>query len=135
VKTLGHYWQLTRDNLTDSQWKRIEEMVPGKASDSVTAATTRRFVEAVLWIARTGAPWLDLPAEFGNWHSTYTRFSRRCKPGVSTRLMATLGQDHDLGERFFNRIKQFRRTATRYEKLARNFFGMISLACALIWLD
>ncbi len=30
--------------------------------------------------------------------------------------------------------KQFRRIATRYEKLARNFFGMLSLACAYIWL-
>ena len=44
-------------------------------------------------------------------------------------------KDRNLVERFFNRIKQFRRVATRYEKLARNFFGMISLACAVIWLD
>ena len=72
-------------------------MVPGKASDSgVTAANNRRFVEAVLWIARTGAPWRDLPAEFGNSHGTYTRFSRWCKRGVWTRLMVTLGHDRDL---------------------------------------
>lgn len=44
-------------------------------------------------------------------------------------------KDRNLVERFFGRIKQFRRIATRYEKLARNFFGMISLACAYIWLD
>jgi transposase len=91
------YTEVTRELLTDSQWKRIEEMVRGKASDSgVTAVNNRRFVEAVLWIARTGAPWRDLPAEFGNWHSTYTRFSRWCKRGVWTRLMATLGRDSDL---------------------------------------
>ena len=72
-------------------------MVPGKASDSgVTAANNRRFVEAVLWIARTGAPWRVLPAKFGNWHSTYTGFSRWCKRGVWTRLMVTLGHDRDL---------------------------------------
>ena len=44
-------------------------------------------------------------------------------------------KDRNLVERFFCRIKQFRRIATRYEKLARNFFGMLSLACAYIWLD
>jgi transposase len=36
--------------------------------------------------------------------------------------------------RFFSRLKQFCRIATRYEKLARNFFGMLSLACVYIWL-
>ncbi len=44
-------------------------------------------------------------------------------------------KDRNLVERFFCRLKQFRRIATRYEKLARNFFGMLSLACAYIWLD
>lgn len=43
-------------------------------------------------------------------------------------------KDRNLVERFFCRLKQFRRIATRYEKLARNFFGMLSLACAYIWL-
>ena len=43
-------------------------------------------------------------------------------------------KDRNLVERFCGRLKQFRRIATRYEKLARNFFGMISLACAYIWL-
>ena len=88
---------MTRELLTDGQWETIQELVPGKAGDSgVTAVNNRRFVEAVLWIARTGAPWRDLPAEFGNWHSTYTRFSRWCKRGVWSRLMATLGCDSDL---------------------------------------
>jgi transposase len=45
-----------------------------------------------------------------------------------------LYKDRNLVERFFNRIKQFRRVATRYEKLARNFFAMINLVCAYVWL-
>lgn len=45
-----------------------------------------------------------------------------------------LYKDRNLVERFFNRIKQFRRVATRYEKLARNFFAMLNLVCAYIWL-
>jgi transposase len=45
-----------------------------------------------------------------------------------------LYKDRNLVERFFNRIKQFRRIATRYEKLAQNFLSMIQLVCAYIWL-
>jgi len=45
-----------------------------------------------------------------------------------------LYKDRNLVERFFNRLKQFRRIATRYEKLARNFISMLNLVCAYIWL-
>ena len=45
-----------------------------------------------------------------------------------------LYQNHNLVERFFNRIKHFRRVATRYEKLARNFLSMITLVCTFIGL-
>ncbi|MBC8643089.1 transposase [Caballeronia sp. EK] len=37
-------------------------------------ADNRLFVEALLWIARTGSPWRDLPKEFGRWHTAYIRF-------------------------------------------------------------
>ncbi len=43
-------------------------------------------------------------------------------------------KDRNLVERFFNRLKQFRRIATRYEKLARNFISLLNLTCAYIWL-
>lgn len=55
--------------LRDDPWERIHDRLPGKASDrGVTAKDNRRFVEAVLWIVRTGAPWRDLPVEFGRWN-------------------------------------------------------------------
>ena len=43
-------------------------------------------------------------------------------------------KDRNLVERFFNRLKQFRRIATRYEKLANNFIALLNLVCAYIWL-
>ncbi len=53
---------MIRTILNDAQWDRINDLVPGKASDpGVTGRDNRLFVEAVLWIARTGAPWRDLP--------------------------------------------------------------------------
>ena len=45
-----------------------------------------------------------------------------------------LYEDRNLVERFFNRLKQFRRIATRYEKLARNFSSMIGLVFTYLWL-
>jgi transposase len=45
-----------------------------------------------------------------------------------------LYQDRNLVERFFNRLKQFRRMATRYDKLARNFVSLLNLVCTYIWL-
>ena len=88
---------MTRKRLSDSQWAKVEELLPGKASDcGVTAKDNRRFVEAVLWIARTGSPWRDLPVELGNWHTTYTRFSRWSKRGVWREVMAQLGTDRNL---------------------------------------
>src|SRR5436309_2275145 len=62
--------------LRDDQWERVKHLLSGKETDrGVTAKDNRLFLEAVLWIARTGAPWRDLPRYFGNWNSVYVRFS------------------------------------------------------------
>ena len=69
---------MARRILRDDPWARIQDLLPGKASDcGVTARDNRRFQEAVLWIERTRAPWRDRPPELGNWQTTFTRFSRR----------------------------------------------------------
>jgi len=244
--------------LRDDQWARLEPLCPGKKSDrGVTAKDNRLFLEAVLWVARTGCPWRDLPKEFGHWHRVYVRFSRwvrkkvisrikkefladpdlemilldstivrvhqheagaikiegpqaigRSRGGLTTKIHASVDslgnplemiltgcekadilqaeeltkgyamsfvvadktydsdklvkytqeqgaeavitprgnrknpreygryiyKDRNLIERFFNRIKQSRRVATRYEKLDRTFLGFLHLVCAFIWL-
>ena len=94
---------MVRKMLSDSQWAKLEPLVPGKVSDrGVTAKDNRLFVEAVLWIMRTGAPWRDLPAELGNWHTTFTRFSRWSKTGVWDQVFAALSGDRDLEEVFLD---------------------------------
>lgn len=68
---------MVRTVISDAQWDRIKGLVPGKATDrGVTGRDNRMFVEAVLWVARTGAPWRDLAQELGHWNSTFRRFSR-----------------------------------------------------------
>lgn len=86
-----------RFEITDEQWARIEHLLPGRVdTPGVTAKDNRRFVDAVLWIARTGAGWRDLPERFGEWNNTFQRFNRRAKSGVWARVMETLGGDADL---------------------------------------
>ena len=56
--------------LTDAQWAKMEPHCLGKPTDpGRSGSDNRRFFEAVLWIVRTGSPWRDLPAYFGNWNT------------------------------------------------------------------
>lgn len=85
-----------RHEIADADWDRIKDLLPGRPGQhGGVAADNRRFVNAVLWIARTGAPWRDLPERLGNWNSVWKRFDRWAAKGVWTRVFAAL-QDEDL---------------------------------------
>lgn len=85
-----------RRALTNRQWERIAPELPGKDGDpGRTGADNRRFLEAVLWIVRTGAPWRDLPGEFGKWKTVYTRFWRWAQKGIWESLFKRLAEDPD----------------------------------------
>jgi putative transposase len=85
---------LIRRELTNAQWRRIEDLVPGKEGDRGRHGEDNRlFVDAVLWVLRTGAPWRDLPAEFGLWNSVFQRFNRWSRKGVWERIFKALGAD------------------------------------------
>lgn len=87
---------MIRRVLTDAQWARIERLVPGKKGDKGRPGEDNRlFVDAVLWIARTGAPWRDLPEELGNWNSVFQRFRRWAKKGRWESLFKELSVDSD----------------------------------------
>ena len=86
---------MRRYELSDDEWERIAALLPGKSSDcGVTAKDNRQFVNGVLWIARSGAPWRDLPERYGLWNSVYQRFNRWTKTGVWERVFTAL-QDAD----------------------------------------
>nr|WP_310144477.1 IS5 family transposase [Burkholderia ambifaria] len=88
---------MIRTLLSDNVWARIESVLPGKEGDpGRTAADNRWFVEAVLWIGRTGCPWRDLPSEFGRWHTVYMRFSRRRRKGVWERVAYAVSDETEI---------------------------------------
>lgn len=77
--------------ISDERWARIAPLLPGKPSDpGRTARDNRLFLDAVLWVARTGAPWADLPARFGKPNSAFQRFNRWARNGVWARVFAAL---------------------------------------------
>jgi len=89
---------MNRDMLRDDQWARIAPMLPGKDTDRGPTADNRLFVEAVLWVLRTGSPWRDLPASFGMWNSVYQRFRRWSIAAVWHRVFTELAKDADFEE-------------------------------------
>jgi len=87
---------LNRLILSDDQWERVAPHLPGKVGDpGRSGADNRKFLEAVLWVARVGGPWRDLPQAFGNWNSVFQRFRRWALKGVFERLFNVLSGDPD----------------------------------------
>jgi transposase len=94
---------MVRRWLRDDQWERLGPMLPGKEGDpGRTGDNNRLFIEAVLWVARTGSPWRDLPAEFGLWNSVYMRFARWSNSGIWQNVFAELAKEADFEEVFLD---------------------------------
>lgn len=82
-----------RHELTNAQWEKIRDLLPGKEGDpGRTAADNRLFVDAVIYVLKTGIPWEDLPARFGKFNSIWKRFDRWCAAGVWERMAQALGE-------------------------------------------
>ncbi len=87
---------LHRHDLSDRHWALLESHLPGRSGVwGGVAQDNRRFINAVFWILRTGAPWRDLPASYGDWKNTHRRFCRWRDRGLWESLLEKFIVDPD----------------------------------------
>lgn len=85
-----------RHDLSDETWALLEPHLPGrKGVWGGIAQDNRLFINAVFWIVRTGAPWRDLPSEYGGWSNTHRRFIRWRDAGIWEKLLEVLIDEPD----------------------------------------
>ena len=85
-----------RHALADDQWDMIKDALPAKIGyNGRTPSDNRLFIDAVMWIAKTGAPWRDLPNEYGKWNTVHKRFNRWSKNGIWQMIFNTLAAAAD----------------------------------------
>ena len=87
---------MRRHEISDDNWSRIEQLLPGRpGGHGGVARDNRGFVNAVWYVAKTGIPWRDLPDRFGKWDTAFHRFNGWCKAGVWRRVFEAV-RDPDL---------------------------------------
>lgn len=82
---------MARHTISGADWKRVRGLLPRRGPK----ADNRKFVNAVLWISRTGSPWRDLPPRLGRWNTVWRRFRRWAGAGVWGGVLDAL-RDPDL---------------------------------------
>jgi transposase len=87
---------MARDIITNEQWKRLCPLLPPQKPKTGRPAKNHRVVvNGILWLMRTGAPWRDLPTEYGPWQTVASRFYRWRRAGVWGHILLTLQQQAD----------------------------------------
>ena len=85
-----------RHDITDKAWALIEPHTIGnKGTWGGNARDTRQFINGVFWILRTGAPWRDLPPDYGSWNTVQRRFCRWRDKGIWEKLLEALIDEPD----------------------------------------
>ena len=80
-----------RRDISDKTWALLEPRLPGRAGVwGKVAKDNRTFLNAVFWILRTGAPWRDLPPDYGDWKNTHRRFCRWRDKGIWEKILEPL---------------------------------------------
>ena len=88
---------MTLDALRDDQWEWLEEFVPGGRKGKRGPRTNNRlFLDALLWMARSGGRWRDLPERFGDYQSVKRRYYRWIEMGVLDQILAAFAREADL---------------------------------------
>jgi hypothetical protein len=79
--------------LTDEQWALVRPLLPAQRGRiGRPPLDHRRVLGGILWVARTGSSWREMPEEYGKWESAYRRHELWVKQGLWQRILRTLGE-------------------------------------------
>lgn len=88
---------MRREYINEVAWGKILRfLINCKGIYMVSEMRLRNFLEAIFWMARTGAQWRELPSEYGKWNSVYHRFNAWSKKKIWDQLLEFCSQDPDL---------------------------------------
>lgn len=91
---------LRRYELTDDEWNRIVDLLPPEKTGKQgrPRKSNRMILNGIVWIARSGAPWRDLPERYGPWETVYSRFRKWIEDGILDNIFRVLSLDAELEE-------------------------------------
>ena len=91
---------LRRYELTDEEWLRIEPLLPPEntGKQGRPRKDNRIIMNGIVWLARSGAPWRDLPERYGSWKTVYSRFRKWIDDGILDNIFRVLSLEAELGE-------------------------------------
>ena len=120
-----------RYELTDFEWAAIKPFLPNKPR-GVPRVNDRRVLNGIFWVLRSGAPWRDLPNNFGPYTTCYNRFVRWRRAGVWAKPMSALAEAHDAAVQMIDtsivRVNQHGACITRNQRqsMGRSRGGLTS---------
>src|SRR5262245_13789654 len=126
-----------RYELTDDEWVAIKLMLPNKPR-GVPRVNDRRVLNGIFWVLRSGAPWRDLPDNFGPYTTCYNRFVRWRRAGVWAKIMSALAGAHNAAVQMIDtsivRVHQHGAciTRNRRQSMGRSRGGLTSKIHALV---
>ena len=84
--------------MSDSEWERIKGMLPPERTGKPgrPSSDNKNALNGILWIARSGAPWRDMPERYGSWSTVYDRFKKWSDGGIIEAIFEALTIDADM---------------------------------------
>ncbi len=88
---------IRRYEINNEEWEKIKEMFPPEQTGKKGRPTknNRIMLNGMLWIARTGVQWRELPEQYGPWQTVYSRFRKWQKTGILEKIFHMLSSDAD----------------------------------------
>lgn len=81
---------MPRHRLTDDEWDLVQDVFPPPKETGRPRVDRRTVIDGIFWILRTGAPWRDLPEEFGKWHTVWDLFDKWNADGTLDEILHRL---------------------------------------------